>query len=314
MGNPHEAVSRIVYCPQTHDEDPIYGRATQTTWKFLEQASPGASLDFSYRGVLQLRRQAPPGADVDPTFTPVLLGAHVERWAQTSPLPAVDQPVVPFLHGFQRGGAPQVYVAWRAFPHDLEPEDWAGWLDLAPVSDWETVAVPLAEARAFLAGTPSESIDADIESAASEQAGAEGPVERPRSPALSSTPGPTNRLPRFSPPIHSSRTPPSSSIASRAGTTAGDGPAAAATPRRPPARPRCRRPRALPPPARARQIIAEADATAAAHLSEAAEATRQELENLNRYTREVLLRLERLLTQLLSSVRENLEQLDREQA
>lgn len=173
MGNPHEAVSRIVYCPQTHDEDPIYGRATQTTWKFLEQASPGASLDFSYRGVLQLRRQAPPDADVDPTFTPVLLGAHVERWAQTSPLPAVDQPVAPFLHGFQRGGAPQVYVAWRAFPQDLEPEDWAGWLDLAPVSDWETVAVPLAEARAFLAGTPSESIDADIESAASEQAGAE---------------------------------------------------------------------------------------------------------------------------------------------
>ncbi|PFG73084.1 type I-G CRISPR-associated helicase/endonuclease Cas3g [Tepidiforma thermophila] len=172
MGEPHAATSAVIYCPQTHDDDPVYGPATRSTRDLLEQVSPGENVDFSYRGVLQLRQAAPPGVEIEPPFIPVLLGAHVERWAQTSPLPAVDQPVAPFLHGFQRGGAPQVYIAWRAFPQGLEPGEWAGWLDLAPLSDWETVAVPLAEARAFLAGKPSESIDADIESAA-EQAGSE---------------------------------------------------------------------------------------------------------------------------------------------
>ncbi|MCL6644722.1 MAG: type I-U CRISPR-associated helicase/endonuclease Cas3 [Dehalococcoidia bacterium] len=102
MGKPHAATSAVVYCPQTHDDDPVYGPATRSTRDLLEQVSSGENVDFSYRGVLQLRQAAPPGVEIEPQFIPVLLGAHVERWAQTSPLPAVDQPVAPFLHGFQR--------------------------------------------------------------------------------------------------------------------------------------------------------------------------------------------------------------------
>jgi len=55
--------------------------------------------------------------------------------------------------------------------------------------------------------------------------------------------------------------------------------------------------------ARAREIIGEADATAAAHLSEAAEAATKQLDDADQYAMEVLRRLENQLQAFLESVR-----------
>jgi vacuolar-type H+-ATPase subunit H len=55
--------------------------------------------------------------------------------------------------------------------------------------------------------------------------------------------------------------------------------------------------------ARARETIAEADATAAAHLSEAAEAASRQLDDADQYALEVLRRLENQLQAFLDSIR-----------
>jgi CRISPR-associated endonuclease/helicase Cas3 len=164
LGRDHPAVSLVVFCPEVHDHDPVYGDATAATWRLLTSAAGDERVDFSHAGVDALRRQAGPDVETAAPDVPVLLGAHVERWAQTSPLPAVDQPVDPFLHGFRRGGPPQAFVAWRAIPPEATTtEEWQRWLDLAPLSDWETVAVPLWELRAFLEGQETRSVGGDVE-------------------------------------------------------------------------------------------------------------------------------------------------------
>ena len=61
--------------------------------------------------------------------------------------------------------------------------------------------------------------------------------------------------------------------------------------------------------ARARQVIAEADATAAAHLSEAAEAASKQLDDADQYAFEVLRRLENQLQAFLDSIKMSISSL-----
>lgn len=180
MGHANGSTSVIVYCEEAHKDDPVYGGATAATWELLRQvANSGNTVDFSWPGIENMLRSAPATTRVSSDFVPVLLGAHVERWAQTSPVPMPDQAVAPFLHGFQAGGPPQVFIAWRAIPRpesgDDTPEHWQRWLELAPLASWEMVAVPLHEARAFIAGTVADSVDSDVELASVETP----PTDRP---------------------------------------------------------------------------------------------------------------------------------------
>lgn len=185
MGHGNGAVSNIVFCPETHSDDPIYGAATSATWELLQRlAGPGDPLDFSWSGVQAMLQQASDETRAAGPFIPVLLGAHLERWAHTSPAPVPDQAVAPFLHGFGAGGPPQVFIAWRAIPRpgsgDDTPEHWQRWLELAPLASWEMVAVPLHEARAFIAGAIADSIDSDVELAGVEMP----PPDRPNGQEL----------------------------------------------------------------------------------------------------------------------------------
>ncbi|WP_322819009.1 type I-U CRISPR-associated helicase/endonuclease Cas3 [Tepidiforma sp.] len=164
LGEEYPSSSLVVYCPQAHEQDPIYGGATSATWRLLEQVAENGQVDFSREGVDELRALAEPEVDPAAPDVPVLLGAHVERWARTSPAPLADQPVDPFLHGFQQGGSPMVSVAWRAIPPEADSaEAWMRWLDMTPLSEWETVAVPLGELRAFLQGRAPASVSSDVE-------------------------------------------------------------------------------------------------------------------------------------------------------
>lgn len=167
LGNEHASTSSVVYCPGVHDDDPIYGEATKSTWNLLVESAGNGKLDLGYSGVTALRDVAGMTTEPPRPFLPVLLGAHIERWVQTSPIPAADQAVAPFLHGFDAPGLPQVFIAWRGMPASVSGSEsvdhWEAWLDLAPVSGWELVAVPLREARAFIAGIESDVAVTDIE-------------------------------------------------------------------------------------------------------------------------------------------------------
>lgn len=169
--------SAIVHMSSLHDDDLVYGPVTGATWEMLARRGGTTSLDprrlgrgpwppsldFGLRSVVDLIHA---GADlVPPTpFIPIVLGAHLERWASTSPAPFPDQPVTAFLHGVDRG-APEVEIAWRAKPPERAtgPDSWAEWLDLVPPVEWEFVSVPVSQARAFLAGAESDLPTADIE-------------------------------------------------------------------------------------------------------------------------------------------------------
>lgn len=172
----------VVHAAFAHDDDVVYGEATANTWAFLAERSPdvleldrarfsrlkwpsAGGVDFGVRTVRGLL-PAPAALEPQSAFTPVLLGAHLERWAATSPAPFPDQPVAPFLHGVGRG-APEVAVAWRAAPPgDWQDADrWKPWLDLAPPVEWEYVSVPIWEVRALLAAEAADTPLADLESA-----------------------------------------------------------------------------------------------------------------------------------------------------
>ena len=165
-GRPIEAKAAIVVrADQTNlrrgdsQGDPIYGTALAETWQWLKERANKDEIDFGYAAMDailpndpddldKLRQQAPDA--------PVMLPAHVDAWAQTSPVPAPDPDVSIFLHGPDRG-SPEVQVCWRA---DLSQADMSGGgeravdiISLCPPASSECISVPIHLLRRWLEGT-----------------------------------------------------------------------------------------------------------------------------------------------------------------
>jgi CRISPR-associated endonuclease/helicase Cas3 len=156
--------------------DPVYGAALSETWQWLNAKSVNGEVDFGYaamKGIIpdrgQLHKLSQQAADA-----PVMLPAHVDAWAQTSPVPVPDPNVAIFLHGPQRG-APEVQVCWRA---DLSEADLSesgqraiDIVSLCPPTSSECISVPIHRLRRWLEGND-ESVgredseeDSDVEGA-----------------------------------------------------------------------------------------------------------------------------------------------------
>ncbi len=144
------------------ENDPIYGAALGKTWRWLETNATEGAVDFGIDALpanndreLLARRPA----------APVLLPAHLEAWAQTSPRPDFDPDVGIWLHGPEKPGA-DVQVVFRAdliLPtnDDEGATDAVERLLAARPSSLEALAVPIGAARRWLAGERSSSI-ADV--------------------------------------------------------------------------------------------------------------------------------------------------------
>lgn len=158
------------------DDDPVYGRAMAATWAWLQEEATDGVVAFGLAGW----REPPTGRREQvytrPVHAPVLLPAHIEAWAQTSPPPYPDPDVALWLHGPRRD-AKEVQIVWRA---DVDTRDlvqmstvapqekaraveqWRRKFELLPPSSLEAMSVPLPAARAWLQQTTLSDIS-DVE-------------------------------------------------------------------------------------------------------------------------------------------------------
>lgn len=169
-------------------EDPIYGTAIASTWKWLEGHVENGTVDFSIEAQRK-REPFPDGAIVPAKRAPELLPAYLDLWVQTSPKPAIEPDIPVFLHGAQKG-APQAQVLWRADISDQllglaidsvdskQAERVRGSLEslfeICPPCALEAVTLPLWAARDWLAQLSHEDSEATMESELAEISDIEG--------------------------------------------------------------------------------------------------------------------------------------------
>ena len=160
------AQGRVVIASPMTDEkysDPIYGDALTKTWRWLKTA--GEELDFgicseagdtTVRERIVLAGESAAGMRREASHAPVLLPAHLDLLAQTSPRPALEPDVHLFLHGREDKGSPEVQVVWRADLNNSPFEQWAEIVGLCPPISAEAMPVPLRDFRAWLTGSGAE--------------------------------------------------------------------------------------------------------------------------------------------------------------
>lgn len=179
MGRPIEARAAILIRAdqsENSDDDPVYGAALAKTWAWLaEEAGKNGEIDFGIRALSKHLPKAGRLAELNaPTVNaPVMLPAHVDCWAQTSPEPEPSPDVALFLRGPERGAA-DVQVCWRADIDVETPE--AGTasreaLVFCPPAAAECMPVPIGTFKRWMAGEAADDDSADVE------ATAEGEVE-----------------------------------------------------------------------------------------------------------------------------------------
>jgi CRISPR-associated endonuclease/helicase Cas3 len=163
LGGLGESRGIIIARSDTLDDDPVYGRAIGETWKWLwRQATkprrrrgtlaPGdvPRIDF---GQAHFPNPTPPELEkmlAPPREAPVLLPAHLDAWAMTSPRPVSDPDVALWLHGVSDEAA-DLQIVWRSDLPQGRPQLWADIVALCPPGSAEALPLPVYAARSWLA-------------------------------------------------------------------------------------------------------------------------------------------------------------------
>ncbi|MEW6166868.1 MAG: type I-U CRISPR-associated helicase/endonuclease Cas3 [Pseudomonadota bacterium] len=172
-GRPIEARAAILIREEqakNSDEDPVYGSALSATWNWLSHLAAPADPPTVDMGIAQLGQRLPAGDELRRLNAPstpavVLLPAHLDALAQTSPAPMPSPDIAYFLHGAERASA-DVQVCWRADLSLSEPAHAASALDVlsyCPPASAECVAVPIWRMRRWLAGHRETDLSSDVE-------------------------------------------------------------------------------------------------------------------------------------------------------
>jgi CRISPR-associated endonuclease/helicase Cas3 len=164
-------------------DDPIYRAALAPTWRWLQSLMLGGrskrrEIDL---GVTALQLKLPVGDDLRALLAPrasapIMLPAHLDRLAQTSPRPAVEPEPALFLHG-PDAEPPEVQIVWRA---DLggSPDRWAEVVALIPPRSGEALSIRLTDLRRWLRGGSVDQELADVEGARGSEEVAEADEKR----------------------------------------------------------------------------------------------------------------------------------------
>lgn len=154
----------------TNNNDHVYGMALTKTWKWLqENRDENDTVEF---GISSFEKKLPAGdalveLSAPSTDAPVMLPAHVDCWAQTSPTPKPSPDVALFLRGPCEVTA-DVQVSWRtgldltSYPSQKEAIEA---LSLCPPSSSESLPVPFNVFQRWLTGSDEEDSSADLEGA-----------------------------------------------------------------------------------------------------------------------------------------------------
>lgn len=158
LGELGESPAIIVANKEDLNNDRVYGAATKSTWKYLNEhlkkpkRTRQAGLDLgtieldARLAALSIETHNSLRATIKPA--PVLLPAHLDLFAQTTPIPAADPEPALFLHG--EAALPDVQVVWRGDLDPGAPSSWAECVALLPPKREEALAIPISAARAFL--------------------------------------------------------------------------------------------------------------------------------------------------------------------
>jgi CRISPR-associated endonuclease/helicase Cas3 len=150
--------------------DPVYGSALARTWEWLR----AASRDFGIQAMDGALAKETDGLDPmlpEKSRAPVMLPAHLDAWAQTTPVPRPDPEISYWLHGVDHELEADVQIVWRA---DVGEEDLSyvaaqipgraadtaldallGRIDACPPTGLEALSVPIGAAKAWLANVRS---------------------------------------------------------------------------------------------------------------------------------------------------------------
>jgi CRISPR-associated endonuclease/helicase Cas3 len=115
VGRLGHAPATIILRTESLKADPVYGEGLPNTWNWLQaqvQLSGDGTVDFGIQRLPTPDESAGP-YNAPRESAPVLLPAHLDAWAQTSPQPAVSPDIALWLHGPERG-QPDVQIVWRA--------------------------------------------------------------------------------------------------------------------------------------------------------------------------------------------------------
>lgn len=171
----------IIHNKESAKADPIYGEATDKTWKWLSErvTTKEKTIDF---GCLTLA--LPEGEDLAALVAPAkaaptLLPAYMDLWMQTSPEPAVVPDVALFLHGPDTGPA-DVQVLWRADLCGTDLTEAAGdraarIVTAVKPSSLEAVSLPFMTARRWLMEAEPDETTGDVEGQRDDQERRESP-------------------------------------------------------------------------------------------------------------------------------------------
>ena len=164
-------LKRPIENPEKSKDDPIYGAALTTTWKWLNEqaakksttkartkkgensvAGPGkAFVDF---GVLALDARLKATDNFASLLLaqevgPVVLPALLDTLIQTNPTPDPDPEISIFLHG-TNATATDVQIVWRADLLLGDERNWPEIVSVQPPRSSEAISVPIFAAKAWL--------------------------------------------------------------------------------------------------------------------------------------------------------------------
>ncbi len=174
IGRPIQARAAVlIRADQTEnsEDDPVYGAALAKTWVWLKgEVNGNGEINF---GISALDKRLPMGdalaeLNAPSVNAPVMLPAHVDCWAQTSPEPEPTPDVALFLRGPERGAA-DVQVCWRADIDLRTPDAEAASKDaltFCPPAAAECMPVPIGIFKRWMSGEEGDDDTADVEASA----------------------------------------------------------------------------------------------------------------------------------------------------
>ena len=156
MGRAIEANAAILLRGDQKDDDPVYGAAIISTFEWLNnRLDETGVVDFGIAHLQPPAEEELQELNSPIRHAPVMLPAHLDCLAQTSPVPEPSPEVSLFLHGLHETRA-DVQVCWRVAPS-------ADYLQFCPPVSSEMLPVQLGVFRRWLNGEGIEDASSDVE-------------------------------------------------------------------------------------------------------------------------------------------------------